>query len=130
MIGIDSSILIDILRNPDKAHILDQYQGEELCTSEIVVYEILYGVYASQHASIRRIEQFEAVLGTFAHVFPVDGRASRRAAQIAGHLARKGQMIEHRDALIAGCLLAHGCSQFLTKNRKDFDKISGLHVLP
>lgn len=129
MLGIDSNILIDILRNRAAGVKLKEYEKEDLCTSEIVVYEILYGFYASQYFSNQKREEFEAILDTFTYIFPIDRRASFHAAQIAGILSKQGQTIEHSDALIAGSLLANGCKRFLTKNVKDFERISGLEIV-
>lgn len=39
MIGVDTSVIIDILRNKASAAKLQEYADEELCTSEIAVYE-------------------------------------------------------------------------------------------
>ncbi len=129
MLGVDSSVLIDVLRNKAVASKLQEYSAENLCTSEIVAYEILYGLYASKQFSEQRLKEFEAVLDSFTHVFPLERGASVLAAQIAGKLSRLGQTIEHSDALIAGTLLANGCRKFLTKNIKDFERIRELEVV-
>ncbi len=129
MIGIDSSVLIDVLRNKSSIDKLKSYYNELLCTSEIVVYEICYGFYASSQDTYERLMELESVLDVFVHIFPVDRKASVKSAQIGGRLARAGKMIEHRDVLIAGCLLANGCDKILTKNAKDFKRISGLKVI-
>ena len=129
MIGIDSSVLIDLLRNRLKAEKLNRFLEEGLCTSEIVVYEILYGVYKAENFSQRQLKECEAVIDAFSYVFPIERKASELAAKIAGKLAKAGQTIQHSDALIAGSLLANGCRKFVTKNVKDFERIEGLEIL-
>jgi predicted nucleic acid-binding protein len=129
MIGIDSNILINVLRNKDVIAKLKMYANEDLCTSEIVVYEIFYGLYAAQHFNENRINEFYAILDTFTHIFPIDRRASVYAAKIAGNLSKTGNTIDHRDALIAGSLIVNGCNKFITENVKDFEKIKELEIV-
>ena len=127
MIGVDSSVLIDLLRNRNLATKLDT--NEDLCTSEIVVYEILFGIHASQHFSDKKLKEFEAILDTFAYVFPIERKASALAAKIGGKLSKAGQTVQHTDILIAASLLASGCSKLVTKNTKDFSRIEGLEIM-
>jgi len=129
MIGIDSSIIIDILRN-NQASIkkLSELPSDELCTSEAVVYEILFGIFASKHME-QRLKQFKALLDSFSYVFEINRKASLKSAEINGKLSASGKMIGHTDALIAGSLLANGCKKFVTKNVKEFKNIAGLDVI-
>ncbi len=130
MIGVDSSTLIDLLRNRPPAGIL-RYLSEEdqLCTSEIVVYEVLCGIYSARHSTEQRIKEFTAILDSFTFIFPIGRASSVKAAQLAGHLSKAGQTIGHADALIAGNLLANGCRKFITKNVKDFERIKELELV-
>lgn len=130
MIGVDSSVFIDILTNSASAVKLRPYSHEEFCTSEIVVYEILTGVYAAKHFNETRLLQLEELLDSMTHIFPIDRKASFQAARIAGHLSRAGRIIDDSDILIAGSLSANGCTAILTKNIKDFQRIQGLKVVP
>lgn len=127
MIGIDTSVLIDAMRNKEAKDKLLNYSGEDLVTSEIVVYELLYGLYASV-PSKKMLYELEEVLDIFIHIFPIDRKASIKAAQIAGRLSKSGRIIGHSDILIAGSLIANGCSRLLTKNTKDFGRIRELEI--
>jgi predicted nucleic acid-binding protein len=129
VIGLDSSIFVDLLRNKIPAEAIRKHADEGLCTSEIVVYEIIYGLYASTSFSERKLRQFEALLDCLVGVFAIDRKASIKAAQIGGELSKRGERIGHTDALIAGSLMANGCMKFITGNSKEFEKISGLNVI-
>ncbi len=129
MIGIDSNVLIDVLRNKSSISKLKDLPPEEMCTSEIVVYEIFYGIFASREFGEQQAKQFEAILDVFTHIFPIERKASVKAAMIAGKLSKSGNTIQHTDALIAGSMLANGCSRFLTRNVKDFERIKELDVV-
>ncbi|MBI2138632.1 type II toxin-antitoxin system VapC family toxin [Candidatus Woesearchaeota archaeon] len=131
MIGVDSNIIIDILRD---AHAQERFPSlakddADICTSEIVVYEVLYGIYKAVPLPSRALARFNDILDTFSYIFPIDRAASVTAAKIGGALSQIGKTIEHRDALIAGSLLAKGCSHFLTRNTDDFKNIKGMHVV-
>ena len=130
MIGVDSDVMIDVLKNNQNViRKLSELPPDELCTSEIVVYEVLYGIFASQNPE-PRLKQFKALLDTFAYVFPVDRKSSLKSAEIAAKLTKSGKMTGHQDALIAGSLMANGCKKFVTGNAKNFRNISELEVIP
>lgn len=129
MIGIDSNVIIDVLKNKqDSIEKLSKLPRDELCTSEIVVYEILCGILASRNSE-SRLKQFKALLDTFSYIFQIDRKTSIKSAEISASLASTGKMIEHQDALIAGSFLANGCERILTNNIKDFEKIKELEVI-
>ncbi len=129
MIGVDSDVLINILRNKDFIVKLEKYSNEDLCTSEIVVYEIIYGLYAASYFNEKKAKEFYSILDTFTHVFPIDRKSAVYAAKIAGMLSKAGDSIEHRDALIAASLIVNGCRRFITGNVKDFEKIKELEII-
>jgi predicted nucleic acid-binding protein len=123
MLGVDSSIIIDLLRgNSFKA-----LEDEELWTSEIVVYELLIGMYASLPSKVHMLDE---ILDTFHHIIPFTRRESMKAAELQASCMKQGRIMQHTDALIAGSLIASGCTRFLTLNKKDFEKVPGLHIVP
>ena len=129
MIGVDSSIIIDILRKKIDREKLQKFSEEDLWTTETVVYELLYGIYFTGEKIAEKEQQIAAILDTFTYILPFDRKSAIKAANIGGNLARTGQMLDHPDTLIAGSLLAHGCTRFLTKNKRDFERIKELEVV-
>ena len=103
--------------------------SDDLWTSELVVYELFFGAYASKELTEKKIKDIEALLDVFTFIAPLHRKAAIEAAKIAGALSKKGQMIDHIDALIAGSLLADGCTKFMTKNKRDFERIKELDVI-
>ena len=55
MIGVDTNIIVDILRKHITLEKLQQYSDEDLWTSEVVAYELLYGAYASKEMTAEKI---------------------------------------------------------------------------
>ncbi|MEK6903566.1 MAG: type II toxin-antitoxin system VapC family toxin [Nanoarchaeota archaeon] len=129
MIGIDTSVIIDILRKHTDWEKVRQSSDEDFWTSELVVYELFYGAYASKELTEKKIKDIEALLDVFTFIAPFQRKAAIEAARIGGTLSKEGQMIDHIDLLIAGSLLANGCTTFLTKNKRDFERIKELHVV-
>lgn len=129
MIGVDTNIIVDILRKHMSLEKLQQYADEDLWTSEVVAYELLYGAYASKEMTAEKIKYVEAILDTFIAIIPFNRKAVVKAAKIGGRLTKQGQMIDHMDILIAGSLIAHGCTKFLTKDKQDFERIKELEVI-
>ena len=129
MIGVDTNIIVDILRKHITLEKLQQYSDEDLWTSEVVAYELLYGAYASKEMTAEKIKYVEAILDTFIAILPINRKAVVEAAKIGGRLTKQGQMIDHMDVLIAGSLVAHGCKRFLTKDKRDFERIKELDVV-
>lgn len=129
MIGIDSNIIINILRDKKFAFEMQNYLKEEIYTSEIVVYEILYGLFASEQITDQKTKELEDFIDSFTYIFPVDRKASVYAAKLGGRLSKEGKIIGDNDILIAGTLLANGCKRFITKNIKDFSKIKELEII-
>lgn len=129
MIGIDSNIIIDLLKDKNFAIKLQDYIKEDVYTSEIVIYEVLYGVYAAKHINDMEIKKLEDFIDSFANIFPIDRKASIYAAKLAGRLKKEGNIIGDNDILIAGSLLANGCTKFITKNKKDFGRIKELEII-
>lgn len=129
MIGVDSTFLVDLLKSKANHNLFSPYAEEDLCTCEIVVYEVLQGLYGSKYFNEKLLEAFEALLDTFTFIFPIDRKASRMAAKIGSQLLRTGNKIGHSDILIAGSFLANGCTTILTRNVKDFERIKEMRVL-
>lgn len=129
MIGVDTNMIVDILRKHMPLEKLQQYTDEDLWTSEVVAYELLYGAYASKEMAAEKIKYVEAVLDTFIAIIPFNRKAVVEAAKIGGRLTKQGQRIDHMDILIAGSLIAHGCTKFLTKDKQDFERIKELEVI-
>jgi predicted nucleic acid-binding protein len=62
-------------------------------------------------------------------VLPLDREAATRAAVVRQRLARKGVPIGMADSLIAGIALVNNLP-LLTRNRKHFENVEGLRLLP
>jgi tRNA(fMet)-specific endonuclease VapC len=121
---LDSSFCIDVMR--DKTQALRERFREEwenLCTSSIVLQELLYGAERSARPAFNRLKVEDFV--TRLRVYEFDAEAADHAAQIRANLANRGCQIGAYDALIAG----HARSlnlPLITGNLKEFVRVEGL----
>ena len=94
-----------------------------LCTSDVVLYELLYGAERSARpAETRReVERFVARLS----VLPFDGDAAAHTAEIRASLERRGGVIGPYDLMIAGQARSRGLV-VVTGNLGEFGRVEGL----
>jgi len=129
MKGIDTTFLIDILRN-DKGAVVKGIELDKeplVFTTEANVYEIASGVWQQKINKEKALHDIEVLLDKLT-VLPLDHKGAIRAGQIAGTLSRQGKMIDDIDCLAAGILLTNGCSTIISRNVKHFRRIEGLDV--
>lgn len=125
MIIADTDVLIDFLAGTQP--IADQVKAyaasDTLQTSVITCFELLSGARDSKRGD--RVRRLVAAIP----VLPLDREAATRAADVRQRLASTGTPIGMADSLIAGIALVNGLP-LLTRNRKHFEKVEGLRLLP
>lgn len=105
---LDSSFLVDLLRDQQEAHDLLrrlETEDQQLLLSTPVVYELLSGL--RQEATRAALAQIESVISGYP-VLAFDLPAARRAAEVRAELLRMGTPIGAVDTMLAGLGLAHG----------------------
>lgn len=129
MLCLDSTFIVDILRNKPKAkQKYDEINKNSIFTTIINLYEVMSGVYAAKD---RNHEKHLAILKEFLKSIPVLGldiTSVEKASQINGELSLSGQKIDDLDILIAGIILSNAYDAILTENAKHFSRIKGLKV--
>ncbi|MBI2147930.1 PIN domain-containing protein [Candidatus Woesearchaeota archaeon] len=124
----DSTFLIDFLRGDRAAIQIVEKTQTPLFTSEINIFELVQGVYASGINAHSRLEKVFALIAKLT-VLPFDRSAALRAGMISGKLSKEGKKIGEVDCLIAGVALSHGITKIATKNGSHFDKIHEMTVV-
>ncbi len=126
MICLDTTFIIDLLNNDETAaKIAASIDGSPLFTTQINVFEVLYGEFMANDK--KKLEIFNRFLARLT-VLNLDNDGTIKSAQLAAALAKKGEAINKFDCLIAGIAISHGVTTILTRNAKDFSKIMGLTV--
>lgn len=125
MIVLDSDVLIDIIdqREPSFSFVAKlQTSGEVIGTTSINAAEVLRGVAPRSRAS----ERVALVLSALQEV-PFGPAASRRFGALMHSADRAGAGLPVVDGFIAAATIECG-GQLLTRNARDFSKVSGLDV--
>lgn len=117
MIGIDTTLLIDILNGEYKTK---KGISEQLVICELVYFESLLGNNASYYID-ELAKSFKKATFSF--------QVSLRAAQLWMELRNNGAEIGQIDCLIAATYLENGVNKILTRNSKHFERIPGLEVI-
>ena|SRR3989338_4564093 len=121
MYVVDSTILIEALRELPRIKKVQQLIGDEpLTTTTITFHELFVGVRTAQ-------EQF-IIEGLFSSmtVLSYDLKSAKEGARIEKHLTQTGRKINKMDTLIAGICKANNAT--LVTLDKDFTKIDDLNV--
>jgi tRNA(fMet)-specific endonuclease VapC len=128
-ICLDTTFLIDLLRDlpaaVERARQLEE-TGCDLSTTSVNVFELYIGAVRSESA--KRMTKLEALLADL-RILGLGRREAEEAASIMVNLAKKGQPIEMRDALIAGCMLGNAYPSRLTRKTRDFERITKMEAL-
>lgn len=129
LLCLDTTWTIDFFRNrPEAVRKLELLRHENviLASTAVTVFETLYGFFLKNDQ--KRAQQAMQFFEGLPLLFPLDFGASRKAAEVAAELAKKGASINHLDSLIAGSMLRNGCNNIVTSNVKDFQKIKEVNI--
>jgi len=126
---LDTTFLIDLLRGLpaaiDKARQLKE-AGSDLSTTSINAFELYIG--AMRSASPKRSARLEALLADL-RILVLGKAEAEESASIIADLMGKGETIEMRDALIAGCMLRNAYPSIVTRNTRDFSRVAKIGII-
>jgi predicted nucleic acid-binding protein len=117
MIGVDSTVLIDILNG---VYLPAEELSKDFVVCDLVYFEVLVGRAKKEYVDI--------IIGACQTCHSNFG-ACERGAEIYRQLHSLGKEIGSFDCLIAAIYLEHGVTRILTRNVKHFSAISGLTVV-
>lgn len=133
MIHVDTSFLVDFLRETGRGGsgpataFLESHPEESLGASVFVLCELAAGAELARDPARER-ERVARVLHSLESIHPGD-RFPSIYGRLLAQLQRSGVRIATMDLLIASAAL-EADAPLLTRNRKDFEKVSGLVVIP
>ncbi len=119
MYVLDSSIIIELINDSERAKkIFAQFGEELLITTSISMHEVLAGVQTEKEKFI--------IYNLFSSIKILDHtpNAARDSAEIYKDMAKAGKMINPLDILIAGICKANSAA--LVTLDKDFEKIKAI----
>lgn len=122
MVFLDSSIIIDFLRNKQETlnKIRKLYESNaELSTSSINVFELLKGALRSSKETPEKVYSFLSNI----KILNFDSESAKKSAEIFEELRKRGELIDIADLMIASVVIMNN-ETLLTDNRKHFERIS------
>jgi tRNA(fMet)-specific endonuclease VapC len=129
MVCVDTTFLIDLIhKNPSaEKKLINFVKGSDVpCTTVVTVAELFYGAYKSKNVTAEK-ENIKQVLSGFL-ILEMNERGAEKFGQILSTLDKNGQRISDRDTMIAAIALSKEENVIVTRNKKDFEKISQLKV--
>jgi tRNA(fMet)-specific endonuclease VapC len=129
MVCVDTTFLIDLIhKNPSaEKKLRNLVKGNDVpCTTVVTVAELFYGAYKSKNVTVEK-ENIMQVLSGFL-ILEMNERGAEKFGQILSILDKNGQKISDRDTMIAAIALSLEENVIVTRNKKDFEKISQLKV--
>ncbi len=98
----------------------------EFYTTSINAFELYIGAYRSRKP--KRVADVEEILNDIV-LLSINRNEVEESAKIFVELMEKDEIIDIRDALIAGCILENDCHKIVTKNINHLTRISGINIL-
>lgn len=122
MICLDSDCIIDFLKGKKEAiNVINKY-NEEIITTEINIFEVLFGIYLKKEVSEKQEHITKEFLNSIIK-FPFDKKCGEISAKLLASLIKKGETINQNDCFIASIMIKNNCNKIITNNVKHFSKI-------
>jgi predicted nucleic acid-binding protein len=129
MICLDSSFLIDLLRNNKLAiEKVKELEDEEFAISSISFFEIMLGINLMKHNKEERRKQFNKLIDNL-ETLDMDIPSADLSSKISADLISEGKTIDQFDCLIAGSILSNNINEILTKDKEHFSRIENIKVI-
>jgi tRNA(fMet)-specific endonuclease VapC len=125
MFCLDTNIWSYLLRQPNEPLVqrLKSCRSSDLCLTEIIRAELLYGALRSSRAEFLKI-QIDKLLAPYTRLH-FDSNAAEHYAEIRTQLERAGTPISPNDLIIAATVRAAN-GTLITANIREFRRIPGL----
>lgn len=125
MFCLDTNIWSYILRQPNAPLVrhLVARQSAELCLTEVVRAELLYGALRSSRPELLK-DRIEKLLEPYTRL-AFGNSAAEHYAEIRTHLEQAGTPISPNDLIIAATVRAAGAT-LITANLREFSRVPNL----
>ncbi|MGD0450000.1 MAG: type II toxin-antitoxin system VapC family toxin [Candidatus Bathyarchaeia archaeon] len=130
MVCLDTAFLADLFRkNPAAEKKLKEFveAEEEISITVMTIAELYYGAFKSN-----RVEDEKAKVEQIKRKFVIlemNENGAQKFGELLSKLEKTGQKISDRDVLIAAIAISKGENAIVTRNEKDFARISELSVI-
>ena len=129
MFLLDTNIVSEIVKRAPEAKVLARLNSEppaSLYISSVTVFELRFGAARSAKPASLWARIQRDILGRF-QVLPFTEQDALAAADLMAPLVGSGQNLALQDIWLAGVAVGRNLT-FVTRNRRDFNRITGLKV--
>jgi tRNA(fMet)-specific endonuclease VapC len=126
---LDTNIVSEIVKRAPEAKVLARLNSESsasLQISSVTVFELRFGAARSAKPASLWARIQRDILGRF-QVLPFTEQDALAAADLMAPLVAGGHNLALQDIWLAGVALGRNLT-FVTRNRRDFDRVTGLKV--
>ncbi len=128
MIGLDSTAIIDLFKGDKSIGNLVSSLDDQIAVTQVNYLEVMLGLdFDNPKHKIEEI-YYDKLFNDFINL-DLDILASKKAAELANNLKKKGKSIDPFDCAIAGILIQNGVKKIITRNAKHFSRIKELKVI-
>lgn len=128
MICLDSTLLIDFLRNKKNAiEKVEQLRDEQICSTSINIFEVMLGINLMKFNKEEKLKIFQEFTGNIP-ILNFDFVSGVLASELSANLIKDGETIDQMDCLIAGVMKAKNCDTIVSSNENHFRRIKGIKV--
>ena len=128
MIGIDTTVVIDLFKGVPELKRKIQELNTPLSATILTYLELMFGLDLSMYNNKKEADYYDKFFETV-YLFELDKDSCKKASEINTFLRKKGKTIGEFDSTIATILLKNGITTILTRNRKHFENIPNLKVV-
>ena len=129
MVLLESSFLVDVLRNKESAVLLlkefEHRREPTIVVAAPSVVELWEGALKSKLSGQEKLRVDNLL--SFATILPLDLKSAKHTAEIVSELSKKGVALEPHDAMIAGIAFAN--EEIIVTRDNQFAQIPDLKVL-
>ena len=129
MVCLDTAFLADLFRkNPAAEKKLKELveTHESISVTVMSLAELYYGAYKSNRLEAEKAK-IEQIKRDFL-ILEMDDGGAQEFGVLLGRLEKAGKRVSDRDVLIAAIAISKGEKTIVTRNKKDFSRISELSV--
>ena len=130
MVCLDTAFLADLFRkNPAAEKKLKELveARERISITVMTVAELYNGAYKSNRAKEEKAK-VEQIKRRFL-ILEMNESGAQKFGELLSRLEKSGKTISDRDVLIAAIAISKGENTIVTRNEKDFSRISELSVI-
>lgn len=128
MIGIDTTVIVDLFRGLPEIRKKLENLNQPLCVTRLTYLELMFGLDITKDEHKKEATYYDEFFKAI-QLFELDQKSCKKAGEIYQTLKKNGRMIDEFDCTIAATFITQGVNTILTKNTKHFQNIPQIKVI-